>query len=202
MRLFGNMIKKGLYSVKSAYRVCVDVLTNRDAWKVAGYWNRLWALPIPPKVKHFMWRLGRDCLPNRQRLVSKGIDCQPNCVVCHRYLEYNWHLFLDCADSIECWKKLNMWTTLERLMIDAEGFQDVFNRIWQQFNISQITTFAMTTWSLWRKRNLQLWEDKKESNEVAIGRAQGLLHAWQHARNNSREQAHQQHQVCNTLLFI
>jgi hypothetical protein len=28
--------KKGLYSVKSAYRVCVDVLINRDDWKVEG----------------------------------------------------------------------------------------------------------------------------------------------------------------------
>ena len=57
--------KKGVYLVKSAYRVCVDVLINRDEWKVDGDWNKLWSLPIPPKVKHFMWRLGRDCLPNR-----------------------------------------------------------------------------------------------------------------------------------------
>jgi hypothetical protein len=31
--------------------------------------------------------------------------------------------------------------------------------------------------------------------EVVIGRAQGLLHAWQHAHKNSREQVQQQHQV-------
>ncbi|PNX94699.1 pentatricopeptide repeat-containing protein [Trifolium pratense] len=74
--------KKGFYSVKSAYRVCVDVLINRDEWKVEGDWNKLWNRPIPPKVKHFMWRLGRNCLPNRQRLSSKGVDCQENCVVC------------------------------------------------------------------------------------------------------------------------
>lgn len=64
--------KKCLYSVKSAYRVCVDVLINQDKWKVEGDWNILWALPIPPKVKHFMWRLGREYLPNRQRLMNKS----------------------------------------------------------------------------------------------------------------------------------
>jgi len=37
---------------------------------------------IPSKVKHFMWRLERDCLFNRRRLMSKGIYCQSNCVVC------------------------------------------------------------------------------------------------------------------------
>lgn len=31
--------------------------------------------------------------------------------------------------------------------------------------------------------------------EVVIGRAQGLLHAWQHARKNSCEQVQRQHQV-------
>jgi hypothetical protein len=138
-------------------------MINRDEWKVEGDWNQLWNLPIPPKVKHFMWRLGRNCLPNRQRLMSKGIDSDSNCVVCHRYTEYNWHLFLDCADSIECWKKLNSWVVLEQLMINAEGFHEVFIRLWQELNVSQLVTFAMTTWSIWIKRNLQLWEDKKET---------------------------------------
>ncbi|KEH20106.1 hypothetical protein MTR_8g068370 [Medicago truncatula] len=51
--------KKCLYSVKSAYRVCVDVLINQDKWKVEGDWNILWALPIPPKgdeEQHDTWR--------------------------------------------------------------------------------------------------------------------------------------------------
>jgi hypothetical protein len=35
--------------------------------------------------------------------------------------------------------------------------------------------FAMTAWNIWRKRNLQLWEDKKETVQQVIGRAQGML---------------------------
>jgi hypothetical protein len=96
--------KKGMYWVKSAYRVCVDIMIDRNEWKVDGGWNKLRGLAIPPKVKHFTWRLGRDCLPNRQRLSSKGVDCQENCVVCQTYTEYNWHLFLCCNDSTSCWR--------------------------------------------------------------------------------------------------
>jgi hypothetical protein len=92
--------KKGLFSIKSVYRACVDVLINREEWWVQGEWNKLWTLLIPPKVKHFMWRLGRDCLTNRQRLVSKGVECHENCVTCQIYTEYNWHVFLNCADSV------------------------------------------------------------------------------------------------------
>jgi ribonuclease HI len=174
--------KKGIYSVKSAYRVCVDVMINRDDWKVEGDWQQLWTLPIPPKVKQFMWRLGRDCLPNRQRLMSKGVHGDSNCVVCHRYTEYNWHLFLDCADSIACWRQVKLWNELQNLMENAEGFNDVFKRIWHNFTTQQLVSFAMTSWSLWRKRNLQLWEQKIESTSQVIGRANGTLQAWQHAR--------------------
>jgi hypothetical protein len=47
--------------------------------------SMMWSLrlPISPKVKHLMWRLGRNCLPNRQRLVSKGIDYHSNRVICN-----------------------------------------------------------------------------------------------------------------------
>ncbi|XP_045802928.1 uncharacterized protein LOC123896601 [Trifolium pratense] len=104
--------KKGLYSVKSAYRVCVDVLINRDERKVEGDWNKLWNRPIPPKVKHFMWRLGRN--------------------------------------------------SLEKLMDFAESFHEVFIRLWKELNSSQLINFAMTSWSIWKMRNLKLWENKDE----------------------------------------
>jgi len=89
------------------------VLINKDEWKVGGDWNKLWSLPIPPKVKHFMWRLGRDCLPNRQRLNYKRVDCTSNYVICRSYTEYNWHLFFVWADSITCSRKVNLWPLLE-----------------------------------------------------------------------------------------
>jgi hypothetical protein len=115
--------------------------------------------------------------------MSKDIDGDSNCVYCHRYTEYNWHLFLDCADSIEFWKKMNVWVFLEQLMINAEGFHDVFIRLY----VSQLVTFAMTAWSIWRKRNLQPWEDKKETMQQVIGRVRSAFQAWQHKQMQQTE---------------
>jgi len=44
--LYGDLTKKGLYSVKSVYRVCVDIIINIDEWKVEGDWNKLKVLLI------------------------------------------------------------------------------------------------------------------------------------------------------------
>jgi hypothetical protein len=32
-------------------------------------------------------------LANHQRLSSKGLDCQENCLIFETYIEYNWHIF-------------------------------------------------------------------------------------------------------------
>jgi hypothetical protein len=103
-----------------------------------------------------MWRLGRNCLPNRQRLISKGIDFNSNCVICQTYIEYFWHLFLSCADIVSCWRKLGLWPTLKALMDNAESFYDVFVKVLQILTTDQIVLLAMTSWSIWRKRSLQL----------------------------------------------
>jgi uncharacterized protein YydD (DUF2326 family) len=50
----------------------------------------------------------------------------------------------------------------------AEGFNEVFIRIWQQLNQSRLVNFAMTYWSTWKKRNLKLWEDKDETVEHVL----------------------------------
>ncbi|PNX87969.1 hypothetical protein L195_g044069 [Trifolium pratense] len=43
----------------------------------------------------------------------------------------------------------------------------------------------MTIWSLWRKRNTQIWEDKVETVLQIIGRANHTLHVWQHAQSTA-----------------
>ncbi|KEH30222.1 hypothetical protein MTR_4g065063 [Medicago truncatula] len=122
--------KKGVYSVKSAYRVCVDVLINRDEWKVEGDWNKLWSLPIPPKVKHFMWRLGRDCLPNRQS------------ITCWRKVNL-WPLLKELMDGAKSFGDVftRMWQRLSRAqaVLNAWGCA---RRVHQTHTMTQQQTHA------------------------------------------------------------
>jgi hypothetical protein len=66
------------------------------------------------------------------------------------------YILLCCKDSIACWRQQNLWSQLEQQMLLADGFKEIFTNILQCFNEDQVITFAMTTWSLWRKRNMQL----------------------------------------------
>jgi len=64
--------KNGLYSVCNAYREIInsnDVLLHH---RVSENWNIIWNLKLPPKIKNFLWRICRNCLPTRMRLITKG----------------------------------------------------------------------------------------------------------------------------------
>lgn len=69
---FWKMEKLGHYSVKSAY-LLLQMRKNNDAVDTnASCWNKLWALRIPPKVKHFMWRAITGCLPGKVSNFNKS----------------------------------------------------------------------------------------------------------------------------------
>jgi len=62
----------GKYTVRSAYHHLMDNMICNENLKVKGNWKLVWQLPLPPKVKHFLWRTLKCCLPTRTRLQSKG----------------------------------------------------------------------------------------------------------------------------------
>ena len=64
---------KGLFSVKSAYRVHVDILfchsntqrgesTENSVWR-KNVWRALWNVHCPAKVQHFLWRFAHNSHP-------------------------------------------------------------------------------------------------------------------------------------------
>lgn len=72
--------KNGHYSVRSAYRICMEEIAGNSHLHRAGNWDNIWRIKVPPKVKNLIWRVCRNCLPTRARLLDKGVHC-PFCVL-------------------------------------------------------------------------------------------------------------------------
>ena len=71
--------KKGIFLVKSAYKVEVDnaeresshgqTSTSRSSGEATDFeWKKIWALPLPNKVLHFIWHMEPHSLPLRMKL--------------------------------------------------------------------------------------------------------------------------------------
>ena len=106
--------KKGIFSVKSAYKVAVDnaeresshgqTSTSRRNGEATDFeWKKIWALPLPNKVLHFVWRMATYSLPLRMKLKNRGMDIDTRCPVCFRYDEDGCHCFLKCKKVKQLW---------------------------------------------------------------------------------------------------
>jgi len=80
-QLIWNLEKNGHYSVRSAYRLCMEVIADNSFLHCPGNSSSIWKLKVPPKVRNMLWRICRECLPTRAQLLDKGVNCPSTCAI-------------------------------------------------------------------------------------------------------------------------
>jgi hypothetical protein len=53
----------------------MEVIVDNNHLKEEGNWRKLWKLKVPTKVKIFLSRALEGCLPVKERLIRKGVQC-------------------------------------------------------------------------------------------------------------------------------
>ncbi|KAL8548177.1 hypothetical protein ACS0TY_007485 [Phlomoides rotata] len=89
-KLTWHFSRDGAYSVKLAYNLDSSLVLDAR-YEVLGDWKSLWKLQIPPRVKDYLWRAARDCLPNKNNLFYKRVADNKLCVMCGAGIENIWH---------------------------------------------------------------------------------------------------------------
>jgi hypothetical protein len=77
----------GNYSVKSGYKVMMQIKREEASSAQHVNWLSLWKIHAPPKAMHLLWRICRGCLPTRVRLQEKHIPCELSCPLCNHAFE-------------------------------------------------------------------------------------------------------------------
>lgn len=196
--LIWKVERNGLYSVKSAYRLCVEELIDTVHLRKAGYWSGIWKLKVPPKIKNLIWRMCRGCLPTRVRLQDKGVQCPMNCVVCDGPSEDLHHVFFDCSFAVQVWIRAGMWEKIQQACTNSNCATDLIFLLVQELSRDASQHFAALLWSMWKHRNLKLWQDVSETVAQVVDRAVHLVEDWSmanipaaiaHSSNNISEGA-------------
>ena len=133
--------KKCVFSVKSAYRVAADS-AKRDSRhglpscsegtsETSNFnWKKIWALPLPNKVLHFLWRMVTHSLPLKTRLKHRGVEVDTRCPVCYRFDEDGGHCFLKCKKVKNIWRMAQMEHTRLKLIQCPDPFS-LFEEVFQ-----------------------------------------------------------------------
>ncbi|CAJ2637113.1 unnamed protein product [Trifolium pratense] len=197
-KVIWRLEKDGHYSVKSAYRYCIDEAIDTTHLKVPGQWHYIWKATTPPKIKNFIWRLCRNCIPTRFRLNQKGVNCPGNCVHCDDELEDNIHLFFLCNNAKNIWQKLGWRDVIQQHLQANNHIAEIIFSLLQVFNSEHSTLFMVTLWSIWQQRNNRVWRNKIEPTHVVCDRTTNLLLDWRNAQQYKQRNCMQQQQVTET----
>ncbi|XP_024634347.2 uncharacterized protein [Medicago truncatula] len=180
-KLIWKAEKNGLYSVKSAYRICIKEVINNDHLCKPGYWSGIWKLKVPPKVKNLIWRICRDCFPTRVKLRSRGVTCPSECVICEDPHEDSYHILFHCPRSIDIWQTTNLWHLISPALHQFDNAPDIIFNLLHNLSAAQIENIVTIMWSIWKARNLKLWQQVSNSFTAILERAKHLLDGWRKA---------------------
>nr|DAD46191.1 TPA_asm: hypothetical protein HUJ06_004421 [Nelumbo nucifera] len=159
-----------VYSVKLGYRVARDLNTTISQAVISGGWDKLWKLPIPPKVKSFVRRVCRGCLP------------YTSCHLCNTNVESLSHVLLSCPYAQACWSKAGISANVS----NHASFADCHLEFLAETDYDKSRRACMVLWSIWSQRNSKLWKNNFKLPDHAVTGSLQLLHDWKQLQIQKR----------------
>lgn len=143
-------------------------MINNDDLKVPRNWSLLWNLKVPPKFKHFLWRVLRGCHPTRVKLQDKGVSYENLCSYCNTNLENSWHIFFGYKQVHEYWRTTRVWSYISNEVQIAKTIKGSVFKLLHKLSQSIQVKFVMLLWNIWHHRNDKIWNYIDPQYQVSI----------------------------------
>jgi ribonuclease HI len=185
----------GQYKVRSGYKLLVNATGSGLHEDSQVGWNYLWKIHAPPKTKHLLWRICKNCLPTRSRLQEKCVECPMECPLCDGDIEDDWHLIVTCPSTVEARRSAG----LEELLIERvpryTSAADLILDICRTADCDIAGRFATLVWFLWQNRNNKVWQNEQECGRRLGINAQRCWFEWVQLQNFQQHNAARHAQV-------
>lgn len=137
--------KRGKYSVKSGYKFHMFLKGNATSSshnQITQWWQTLWKLKIPSKIKIFIWRIYNGCIPTRANLEKKGLA---------KSIESIDHALFTCKRARNLWRMI--FPDIQLPKIFQSNIQDRLHYLDSTLCKKDLEIACVTCWSLWNDRN-------------------------------------------------
>ncbi|XP_060965331.1 uncharacterized protein LOC133034293 [Cannabis sativa] len=159
----------GILTVKSAYHLAcsldsVQVPSSSNPNPYLHWWKTLWSIPVPPKIKHFIWRAFHHILPCSLNLFLKRSLPHPTCSICGHDKESVSHALIGCTRGKSIWKS----STFKQFYLSYYR-SDIKDFLLQAFHVmskQDFQVFITFIWQIWNTRNSVLFKKHHTTNNV------------------------------------
>jgi len=93
------------------------------------------------------------------------------CASCNSNYEDLNHIFFECSFAIQVWKSAGMWFDVQHAAMQTDSAVEAIFYLLRNLSVKLNQRFAALCWSLWKHRNLKIWEDVTELSAVVVDRA-------------------------------
>ncbi|KAK9990734.1 hypothetical protein SO802_025719 [Lithocarpus litseifolius] len=130
-----------------------DTGSSSDDRKLRGFWRSVWMISVPHKVLHFAWRVCRDILPTKEKLMRRKVLQEDWCEECKAESETTVHLFWRFPRAQEVWQHIKLLFSFDPCTISS--FLDL---MWNLMVLSEyveekVAMVVTVAWAIWVNRN-------------------------------------------------
>ncbi|XP_010495244.1 PREDICTED: uncharacterized protein LOC104772312 [Camelina sativa] len=157
--------ENGIYPVKSGYWLATH-LPEQEFQVRPPYGNPqlktdIWKTKLPPKFKHFLWRMSFRTLATGDELERRHISTNPFCKRCVHVVETTEHLFFTCPNAMQIWRCSNI--PIRSLLNPNEHLEDKLKAILefykQRSHYDRLSLLPFwILWKIWTSRNKLIFQ--------------------------------------------
>ena len=176
--------KDGKYSVKTGYHIAYSnnqnqlSLPSSSTSNNPSFWNLVWSIKTPQKVKQFIWRLCNNAIPVRVNLFRRKLVTSPLCPICSQEPETVEHAMLLCPWTQLVWfgSQLQFNPSISNLTCISQWLQQKFMLVSETktFKDYGLALMANLLWEIWKGRNKFTFQHLGLSPHLTIHQARVL----------------------------
>ncbi|CAL1408401.1 unnamed protein product [Linum trigynum] len=182
--IFWSASSDGRFSAKSAY----SLQNQRPPDPDEDVWKTIWSLPIPERIRSFMWMAFLGRLATKSLLHARKVTNNQNCACCGHPIESILHTLRDCTAARYFWLRHSPPSLLHNFFnLDGSNWLRDNLRSSEQLDsgMSWAAFFSVASWLIWKNRCTTCFKGPRSdlsppSLEFSIMAKSRLWHeAWQ-----------------------
>lgn len=160
-RLVWHYTPTGNFSVSSAYRLGNEIKWSQqqpqssDPLPATHQWKQLWALNVPPKMKHFGWRVSNNTLPCNDNIHKRMLSAG-SYPLCNSAQETQLHALLFCDFVVCCWKSVMICP--KEILHRGQSWTQIWDNLFKAAGEQYTNTVIMCLWAIWTARNKKVFQ--------------------------------------------
>lgn len=139
--------------------------------KDSFWWEKVWKLKVPPKIRVFWWRAVQEFLPAKAELRRRHVVQEDHCEACGEPRESLFHVAFRCTYAVRFWQAV--------LEVTGCKIPNLHPASWTKHlllgsicSLKDVALFICGVWALWTGRNARrhgrkLWSPLATVKHVA-----------------------------------